>query len=86
MRRFFFATLVALAGGGVMMPGYSLGAHKPARCASMAATPAERCHLDLNDRLKMDLGNWGNGIHPVGPNYFCVEHQRQIDAQNRVCR
>ena len=86
MPRLLFSTLVALIGGGIVMPDYSLAAHKLSKCSSVPAIAAEQCHLDLNDRMKMDLGNWGNGVHPNGPNFFCVEHQRQLEAQNRGCR
>src|ERR1700684_751292 len=42
-------------------------------CSSAPVASTRQCHLDLNDRMKMELGNWGNGVHPSGPNYFCVE-------------
>jgi hypothetical protein len=43
------------------------------------------CHLDLNDRMKVDLGNRGSTIvHPHGPNYFCLEHRKQLEeGRNR---
>jgi hypothetical protein len=86
VRRSLFGTLVVLVGGGLVTPGYSLAAHRLPKCASVPVAPAEQCHLDLNDRMKMDLGSWGNGVHPRGPNYFCVQHQRQLEAQARACR
>jgi hypothetical protein len=56
-------------------------------CSPAPVTSTRQCHLDLNDRMKMDLGTWGNGVHPRGPNYFCVEHHKQLEeAQNRRCR
>jgi hypothetical protein len=57
-------------------------------CSSAPAKSARQCHLDLNDRMKMDLGTWGSNIvHPHGPNYFCVEHRKQLEEdRNRACR
>src|ERR1700692_2383637 len=45
-------------------------------CSSAPVASTRQCHLDLNDRMKMELGSWGNGVHPSGPNYFCVERQK----------
>jgi hypothetical protein len=48
------------------------------------ATAADPCHLDLNDRMKMDIGTWGSNIvHPHGPNYFCAERYKQREEQRR---
>jgi len=56
-------------------------------CSSAPLTSTRQCHLDLNDKMKMELGTWGNGVHPRGPNYFCAEHLKQFeDARNRSCR
>jgi hypothetical protein len=56
-------------------------------CPSAPVTSSRQCHLDLNDRMKMVPGTWGNGVHPSGPNYFCVEHQKQLeDARRPGCR
>jgi hypothetical protein len=56
-------------------------------CSSAPVASTRQCHLDLNDRMKMELGNWGNGVHPSGPNYFCVEHQKQLEEERkRDCR
>jgi hypothetical protein len=58
-----------------------------ASCSSAPVTSTEQCHLDLNDRMKMLLGTWGNGVHPSGPNYFCFEHQkRPAEARRPGCR
>jgi hypothetical protein len=86
MRAPAFATFAALIGACVVMPGHSFGARGPSKCSSPPVTSAERCHLDSNDRMKMELGDWGNGVHPSGPNYFCMEHQRQLEVQARICR
>jgi hypothetical protein len=86
MRRPVFVAIVALMGACVVMPDHSFGAGGLAICSSPPVASAKRCHLDLNDRMKMGLGTWGNGVHPNGPNYFCMEHQRQREAQARVCR
>jgi hypothetical protein len=57
------------------------------KCSSVPATAPEQCHLDLNDRMKIDLGTWGSGVHPRGPNYFCVERQKLLErAPSRGCR
>jgi hypothetical protein len=77
MRQRVLATFGALIGACAVMPGHSFGARGPAIGSSPPVTSAKRCHLDLNDRMKMELGTWGNGVHPSGPNYFCIEHQRQ---------
>jgi len=64
----------------------SLGAFA-VKCSSVPVPSSRQCHLDLNDRMKMELGTWGNGVHPKGPNYFCVEHQKQLEEnRNRGCR
>jgi hypothetical protein len=56
-------------------------------CSSAPVTSTEQCHLDLNDRMKMLLGTWGNGVHPSGPNYFCFERQKQsAQARRPGCR
>jgi hypothetical protein len=56
-------------------------------CSSAPVTSSKQCHLDLNDRMKMDLGTWGFGVHPHGPNYFCVErHKEPENNRNRGCR
>jgi hypothetical protein len=53
--------------------------------SSIPVTPTT--HLDLNDRMKVDLGNWGNIVHPHGPNYFCLEHRKQLEeGRNRSGR
>jgi|SRR5580704_6477004 hypothetical protein len=58
-----------------------------ASCSPAPVTSTEQCHLDLNDRMKMLLGTWGNGVHPSGPNYFCFERQKQPAATRRLgCR
>jgi hypothetical protein len=57
------------------------------KCSSTPVTAAEQCHLDLNDRMKIDLGTWGSGVHPRGPNYFCVQRQKLLQrAPSRGCR
>jgi hypothetical protein len=56
------------------------------KCSSAPVTAPEQCHLDLNDRMKIDLGTWGAGVHPRGPNYFCVERQKLETSRNRGCR
>jgi hypothetical protein len=56
-------------------------------CSSAPVASSRECHLDLNDRMKTELGTWGNGVHPNGPNYFCVEHQKQVEEERkRDCR
>jgi hypothetical protein len=56
-------------------------------CSSAPVTSTNQCHLDLNDRMKMDLGTWGFGVHPHGPNYFCVERRKELAKdRNRGCR
>jgi hypothetical protein len=56
-------------------------------CSSAPVASSRQCHLDLNDKMKMELGTWGNGVHPRGPNYFCVEHRKQLaEERNRGCR
>jgi hypothetical protein len=95
MLRAIFPTLLVLITVGIATPGYSLGADGLAssssesfavKCSFAPVTPPEQCHLDLNDRMKMDLGTWGNGVHPRGPNFFCVQRHKQFEAQNRACR
>jgi hypothetical protein len=57
------------------------------KCRSAPVASTKQCHLDLNDRMKMELGTWGNGVHPSGPNYFCVEHQKELEeVRKRDCR
>src|ERR1700682_4463225 len=57
-------------------------------CSPAPVPSTRQCHLDLNDRMKMDMGTWGgNIVHPHGPNYFCVEHQKQLrQERNLGCR
>jgi hypothetical protein len=56
-------------------------------CSSAPVTSTKQCHLDMNDRMKIDLGTWGSGVHPSGPNYFCVERQKLLEKdRNRGCR
>jgi hypothetical protein len=86
MHRSLLATVVAVIGAAIVMPSYSMGAPRRSYCSSAPVTTVERCHFDLNDRMKMALGSWGNGVHPSGPNFLCAEHQRQLEAQNRACR
>jgi hypothetical protein len=54
-----------------------------ANCSPAPVALREQCHLDLNDRMKMDLGTWGNGVHPNGPNYFCVKHRKQLEEERK---
>jgi hypothetical protein len=88
-------SLVVLAVVYVLVPHPSLAsaelpASSPlalASCSSALATSTEQCHLDLNDRMKMLMGTWGNGVHPSGPNYFCFERQkRPVEARRPGCR
>src|SRR5260370_31431596 len=87
MRRFFVLTSIAMLTCGILMPHPSFAGDNPTSSSSQASsvnwswapvTSTRQCHLDLNDRMKMDLGTWGtNSVHPHGPNYFCAEHQKQ---------
>jgi hypothetical protein len=87
--------LAVLAIAYVLVPNPSLAssnfmATSPlalANCSAAPVTSTEQCHLDLNDRMKMQLGTWGNGVHPSGPNYFCFERQKQrAEARRPGCR
>jgi hypothetical protein len=92
-----FASLALLAGAGIVAPHPCRAGDAPAsallraavvNCAPAATPSTRQCHLDLNDRMKMDLGTWGsNVVHPHGPNYFCVERRKQLEEErNRACR
>jgi hypothetical protein len=94
-RRFFVLTSIAMLTGSILMPQPSFAGDDPTssspraslvNCSRTPVTSTRQCHLDLNDRMKMDLGTWGtNSVHPHGPNYFCVEHQKREERQ-RSCR
>jgi hypothetical protein len=96
MRHPFVLAGIAMLTGHILMPhpsfaGVNLTNSSPqaslVNCSRAPVTSTRQCHLDLNDRMKMDLGTWGtNSVHPHGPNYFCVEHQRQLEeARKRGC-
>jgi hypothetical protein len=89
--RSLFAGLAILAGAFILTPRPSLAgdnvtdsrlSFSAIKGSSARATAVDPCHLDLNDRMKMDVGTWGSNIvHPHGPNYFCVERHKQLEQQ-----
>jgi hypothetical protein len=96
MRRFFALTGIAMLTGFILMPHPSFAEDNLTSSSSRASlvscsrapvtSSTRQCHLDMNDRMKMDLGTWGtNSVHPHGPNYFCVEHQKQVEERKRGC-
>jgi hypothetical protein len=93
MRRFFVLTSIAMLTCCILTPHPSFAGDNPTGSSSQASsvnwslapvTSTRQCHLDLNDRMKMDLGTWGtNSVHPHGPNYFCAEHQKQLQEERK---
>src|ERR1700704_5099298 len=88
-----FASLAILTAACIMTPHPSLaGDDLTLRASAVSCSPApvtssSQCHLDLNDRMKMDLGTWGsNSVHPRGPNYFCVQRHKQLEERKPACR
>jgi hypothetical protein len=92
-----FASLAILTGACIVTPHPSLAGDNLAdsslsvsavKCSPAPDTSSKQCHLDLNDRMKMDLGTWASNIvHPHGQNYFCVERHKQLEQQrSRGCR
>jgi hypothetical protein len=57
-------------------------------CSSPPVTSTNQCHLDFNDKMRMDLGTWESYVgHPRGPHYFCSERLKQLEKdRNRGCR
>jgi hypothetical protein len=83
MRRpFVLTSLAMLTGACILMPYPSFAGDN----CSQALVTSRQCHLDLNDRMKMDMGTWGIGVHPHGPNYFCVQRHKQLEEERkRAC-
>src|SRR6267154_837223 len=90
--RFLFASLATITGACIVTPhpylaGDDLTSSSSLRASAVNCSPApvtstKKCHLDLNDRMKMDMGTWGSSIvHPHGPNYFCVQRHKELEAQ-----
>jgi hypothetical protein len=79
-----FASFAILASACILTPNPSFAGDDlmgpgafSSRWSPEAVPSTRRCHLDLNDRMKMDLGTWGSNIvHPHGPNYFCAERNK----------